>query len=83
MMNLLLEVATMNLQCHIHSTSQRQKWKYCFEEYHVASGLAGRGEGQQVSILLYCLREDTEGVLDTTRITNENKKSSQSLQKLF
>ena len=45
-----------------------------FEQYRMASGLAGREEEQQVSTLLYCLGEDAEDILDSTRIAVDDKK---------
>ena len=63
--------------CQIYSASWRWKngqsaWKCHFEQYHTAS----KDEQQQVSALLYCLGEITEDVLDTTRITNDDKKKN-------
>jgi len=50
------------------------KWKCWFEQYRQAAGLASESEERQVSTLLYCLGEDAEDVLDTTRISAEDKK---------
>ena len=61
-------MATMNL------AEDWLKWIRRFEQYRLASGLAEKGEERQVSTLLYCLGENAEDVLDTTRISAENKK---------
>ena len=71
-------MATMNLQpptpfC-FHKTDEWPKWKHRFEQYHHASGLADKGDESQVSTLRYCLGDDAEEILDTTRITSEDKK---------
>ena len=50
------------------------KWKRCFEQYRQALGLVDKEEQRQVSTLLYCLGPDAEEVLDTTRISEDNKK---------
>ena len=74
----LFVMAMINLQppapfC-LHKTNEWPKWKRRFEQYRQASGLADKGDKRQVSTLLYCLRDDTEEILDTTRITLEDKK---------
>jgi len=71
-------MSSMNLQLPnpfcFKKTEEWPKWQHRFEQYRVASGLAGREEEQQVSTLLYCLGEDAEDILDTTRITVDDKK---------
>ena len=54
------------------------KWKRCFEQYRQASGLVDK-EQCQVSTLLYCLGPDAEEVLDTTRVSEDNKKKYQKV----
>jgi len=49
----------------------------------MASRLAGKDEGQQVSTLLYCLGEDAEDTLDTTRIINDDKKKYGKIVEAF
>ena len=49
------------------------KWKRRFEQYHQASGLVENDERQQVSTLLYCLGEEAEEILDTTRISPQDR----------
>ena len=77
----------MNLQppalfC-FQKTDNWTKWKRRFEKYHLALGLAHKVDEQQVSNLLYCLREDAEDVLDTTRISAENKKKYSKVIEVF
>ena len=59
------------------------KWQCRFEQYCMASGLAGREEEQQVSTLLYCLGEDAEDILDATRITTDDKKKYDKVVEAF
>ena len=68
----------MNLQppapfC-FHKTDEWPKWKRRFDQYRQASGLVDKVDERQVSTLLYCLGDDAEDVLNTTRITPEDKK---------
>ena len=53
-------------------------WKWRFEQFRIASGLSGEDPMRQVSTLLYCLREEGEAVLSSTRITAEERKEFQS-----
>ena len=57
-------MATVTLQPPVlicfHKTDEWPKWKYQFEQYRQASGLADKGDECQVSTLLYCLGDDTE-----------------------
>jgi len=44
-----------------------KKWKSCFEQYCLASGLSKESAERQVSSLLYCMGpEDAEAILATT-----------------
>ena len=49
----------------------------------MASCLVNKDKERQVSTLLYCLWEDTEDVLDTTRITGEHKKKYDKVVEAF
>ena len=53
------------------------KWKRQFEQYQEVSRLIEKDEQRQVSIFLYCLGEEVEEVLETTRISDDNKKKYQ------
>ena len=50
------------------------RWKRRFEQFRLASGLADGSDEKQVSTLLYCLGEETEAVLTSTNITDDEKK---------
>ena len=75
-------VRTMNLQpptpFSFGKSEEWPKWKRRFEQYREAFGLAEKGEQRQVSTLLYCLGEEAEDsaeeVLDTTRISGDDRK---------
>ena len=58
------------------------KWKCCFEQYRVASGL-DKDETHQVSTVLYCLEEDAEDILETTQIFEEDKKKYNKVVEAF
>ena len=51
------------------------RWKRHFQQYRVASGLTGDDEAKQISTLLYCLGEQAEAVLGSTDITEDERKS--------
>ena len=59
------------------------KWKRRFKQYRQASGLVEKDEQRQVSTLLYCLGEEAEEVLNTTSISNENRKKYQKVIEQF
>ena len=44
------------------------------DSLRLASGLSEASEERQVSTLLYCMGEEAADVLDTTDISEENKK---------
>ena len=70
-------VRMMNLQppasFSFAKSEEWPKWKCHFEQYRQASGLTENGELRQVSTLIYCLGPGAEEVLDTTRISEEDK----------
>ena len=72
-----VEMAMTNLQppdpFWFKKTEEWLKWKCHFEQYRVELGSVDKDEDHQVSTLLYCLGEDAEDVLDTTRITGEDE----------
>ncbi len=53
------------------------KWKKCFEQFRVASGLSKEDEPRQVSTLLYCLGEEADNILTSTNIKNDDRKKVQ------
>ena len=50
------------------------RWKRRFEQYRIASGLSKEDAEKQVSTLLYCLGEESEAVLSSTNVTNDERK---------
>ena len=50
------------------------KRKRHLEQFHLMSRLSAESEERQVSTLLYTPREDTEGVLSSTNILEDNRK---------
>ena len=77
-------VRTMNLQpptpFSFGKSEEWLKWKCRFEQNCEASGLAEKGEQRQVSTLLYCLGEEAEEVLDTTRISGDDRKKYEKVK---
>ena len=55
------------------------KWKYCFQQYHLASGLSRESEERQVNTLLYCVGEEAEDILASTNIGEEDRKKYDSV----
>ena len=51
------------------------KWKRRFEQFREASGLVSVSETRQVSTLLYTIGENTENVLVSTHISEEDRKN--------
>ena len=51
------------------------KWKWRYEQYCEAAGLTGESQARQVSTLLYCLGEEANGVLTSTNVTADERKS--------
>ena len=80
-------VRVMNLQpptpFSFVNSEEWPKWKLRFEQYRHASGLVEKDEQRQVSTLLYCLGEEAEEVLNTTRISDDNRKKYQKIIREF
>ena len=51
-----------------------QHWKHRFQQFRVASGLEGEEAVKQVSMLLHCLGEEAEAVLNSTNVTKAESK---------
>ena len=51
------------------------RWLQRFDQFHIASGLAGRDQVQQVSTLLYCMGEEVEPVLSSTGVTADQRRA--------
>ena len=50
-------------------------WSRRFEQFIIASGLSTESEEHQVSTLLYCLRSESEDILASTNVIEEERKS--------
>lgn len=52
------------------------RWRRRFEQFRVASGLkeASASKQREVNTLLYCLGEESESVLKSTNITDDERK---------
>ena len=50
------------------------RWKSRFEQFRYASGLSDKDDARQISTLLYCLGEEAEDVLKSTKIKEDEKK---------
>ena len=50
------------------------RWRKCFEQFCVASGLSTESSARQVNTLLYCLGEEAEDLLRSTNITEDERK---------
>ena len=59
------------------------RWKKCFQQFREASGLSTESQTCQVSTLLYCLGEDADDVLVSTNITEEERKSFNTVVEKF
>ena len=51
------------------------RWRKRFEQFRIASGLGSKSEDQQINMLLYCLGEESDDVLTSTGVTDEERKS--------
>ena len=49
------------------------RWKSRFEQFRYASGLSDKDDARQISTLLYCLGEEAEDVLKSTKIKEDEK----------
>ena len=54
-------------------------WKRRFECFQLASGLFKESESRQVSALLYCMGEQSDSVLNSTNISNEDREKHASV----
>ena len=59
------------------------RWKKRFQQFREASGLSAESQKRQVSTLLYCLGEDADDVLVSTSITEEARKSFDTVVEKF
>jgi len=54
-------------------------WKWQFEQFRLALGFASESDERQVSMLLYCMGEEAEGIFASTNISAEDKKKYNSV----
>ena len=59
------------------------KWKRRFECFRLASGLAKEDEARQVSALLYCMGDQADSVLTSTKIATEDRLKYNSVMSKF
>ena len=59
------------------------KWKRSFECFRLASGLAKEDEARQVSVLLYCMGDQADSVLMSTKIATEDSLKYNSVMSKF
>ena len=59
------------------------RWKKRFQQFRDASGLSADSEKRQVSTLLYCLGEDTDDVLVSTNVTEDERKRYKDVMAKF
>ena len=57
------------------------RWRKRFEQFRIASGLAGDGAEKQSNTLLYCMGEEAEVILNSTGASDEEKDYATILQK--
>ena len=58
-------------------------WKRRFECFRSASGLSKENEPRQVSAMLYCMGEQSDSVLNSTNISNEDREKYASVMSKF
>ena len=59
------------------------KWKWTFEQFRQAAGLDKDDGAKQVSTLLYCMGEDAEETLASMNISDDDRKSYESVMGKF
>ena len=72
-------MAALNLQppesFNFQTPDEWPQWRKHFEQYKIASGIGSQSEAQQINTLLYCLGEESDDVLTSTGITDDERKS--------
>ena len=59
------------------------QWRKRFEQFRIASGLSIESKARQVNTLLYCLGKEVDDVLNSTNITDENRKKYEEVLAKF
>ena len=60
-------------QFNFKTPDEWPKWKKRFEQFRVASALDRGVMAKQVNTLLYCMGEESEALLDSMNVTDEEK----------
>ncbi|XP_054290020.1 uncharacterized protein K02A2.6-like [Macrosteles quadrilineatus] len=60
-----------------------EKWFKRFERYRIASGLDNEPQVKQVSCLIYCMGPDSEDILSTAHLSEDDKASYESVTEAF
>ena len=68
---------------HLDTPDHWPKWKRCFEQYFLASGLLKESEDRQVNTLLYCLGEEAEDILTSNNISDDDRKQHGTVKEKF
>ena len=59
------------------------RWKRRFEQFRLASGLAGKSDDRQVSTLLYCMGEKAEDILTSNNIAEAYRRKYSAVIKQY
>ena len=59
------------------------RWRRCFEQFRIASGMCEDSAITQVSTLLYCLGGDAEYVLISMNLTEDERKNYDAVMSKF
>ena len=71
------------LSYNFQTPDEWPRWRRCFEQFRIASGLSTESEECQVSTLLYYLGSESEDILASTSVIEEVRKSYPSVLKHF
>ena len=58
-------------------------WRKRFEQFRIASGLGSKSEDQHINTLLYCLGEESNDILTSTGVIDEERKSYKDVLRKF
>ena len=50
-------------------------WRKRFEQYRIASGIGSQSKAERIITLLYCLGEESDDILTSTGVTDDERKS--------
>ena len=49
------------------------KWRKRYEQFRIASGLSGDAAAKQVNTLLYCMGDESDAILDSMKVTEDER----------